>query len=47
MVLRQRTDYYTSGAQVGPHMQPEEASDFGRFDLPLTEFQPEDTPIYQ
>jgi hypothetical protein len=28
-------------------MQPEEASDIGRFDLCLTELQPKDTPIDQ
>jgi hypothetical protein len=40
-------DYYKSGAQVGPHMQPEEASDIGRFDLSLTELQPKDTSVDQ
>jgi hypothetical protein len=40
-------DYYKSGTQVRPHMQPEEASDIGCFDRSLTELQPKDTSVDQ
>jgi hypothetical protein len=35
-------DYYKTGAQVGPHMQHEEAFDIGLLDYRLTGLQPED-----